>query len=280
MKIEKLDNKINQVLSGWDSPKLKSRQTIWQAVKDEVQKENALIVPISKWKLYVAASVVAIAISFGIFYTSQVEVVSTTQATNFNLPDGSTVNLNLNSRASYNSVSWLFNRSVALSGEAFFTVKRGEKFSVLTEGGTITVLGTSFNVLSRVNKFKVECFTGKVAVNNGTNSSIITKGEVVTQSEDKEALVKESILHNKLSPNWVTGEYSYRNERLVTVLNDISNHFGIDIKASNKINKLSFTGVWNKEMTLDEVLKIICLPFNLEAKTNDNRQFKIDHKTD
>jgi len=167
---------------------------------------------------------------------------------------------------------WYFNRSVSLSGEGFFTVKKGEKFSVSTENGTVTVLGTSFNVLARKSNFKVACYTGKVVVTNSVNTTVITKGEVVTQSVEQN-LIKELVTNTE--PTWLTEDYLYNNKQLATVLADISAHFEIKITTSTKINKLSFTGVWNKSMTLDDVLQIVCLPFELEVITISDADIKI-----
>ncbi len=271
---KELDNKINQVLSGWDAPSIKSKNTIWKEVVSEINTSTIPLHTFSKWRWIAAASLFAIAASFGTYYTAQVEVISNQQAVTINLPDGSTVNLNIESKASYNKIGWLFNRSVSLTGEGFFTVKKGEKFRVITENGNVDVLGTSFNVLARDQKFRVECFTGRVAITTSSNSTIITKGEVVTQSLSDELIKVKT--QPVMQPNWLTGDYSYKNENLSTVLNDISDHFGIDISTSNKINKLSFTGAWNKSMTLDEVLKIVCLPFSLESKKENDTNISIN----
>ncbi len=272
---EELDNKINQVLSGWATPSIKSKKTVWAAIAAQIKEEPAQVIPLHKWRWVAAASVFLIAISLGAFYSAQVNISTQSQKLAFTLPDGSNVDLNKNSTASYNTLLWYLNRSVSLSGEGFFTVKKGEKFSVNTKNGTVTVLGTSFNVLARKNNFAVACFTGKVVVANGVNTTIITKGEIVTQSV-KQTLIKEQLAANtEATPAWLTENYSYNNKKLASVLADISAHFEIKISASSKINKLSFTGAWNKSMTLDEVLQIVCLPFELEAISVSDANVKI-----
>jgi len=271
---KELDNKINHVLSGWDTPSIKSKNTIWKEVVSEVDANTIPLHAFSKWRWIAAASLFTIVASFGTYYTAQVEVLSNQQAVTLNLPDGSIVNLNVKSKASYNKIGWLFNRSVSLTGEGFFTVKKGEKFSVITENGHVDVLGTSFNVLARNQKFRVECFTGRVNIITSNSSTVITKGEVVTQSLSN-TLIKEVKTQPDIQPNWLTGNYSYKNKNLSTVLNDVSDHFGIDISTSHKINNLSFTGAWNKTMTLDEVLKIVCLPFSLEAISTGNKSYNL-----
>ncbi len=271
---KELDNKINQVLSGWAVPSIKPKKMVWEAIVEQIKIEPATVVPLHKWRWVAAASVFFIAVSMGVFYSAQVNISTQSQKLAFTLPDGSNVDLNKNSTASYNTLLWYFNRSVSLSGEGFFTVKKGKKFSVNTKNETVTVLGTSFNVLARNSDFKVACFTGKVEVTNGVNTAIITRGEVVTQSIEQN-LIKKSVANIMAAPAWVTEEYSYNNKQLATVLADISNYFEIKITASAKINKLIFTGAWNKSMTLDDVLQIVCLPFELEAIPMSDADIKI-----
>lgn len=61
------------------------------------------------------------------------------------LPDGSVVRLNSVSRLSYKPLGWYFSRSAELSGEAFFEVEKGSKFTIYSMLGSTSVLGTSFN---------------------------------------------------------------------------------------------------------------------------------------
>ncbi|MDP4820086.1 MAG: FecR family protein, partial [Saprospiraceae bacterium] len=82
----------------------------------------------------------------------------------YTLPDGSTVTLNALSSVRFDPDGWSENRSLELQGEAYFEVRKGSSFEVLTPDGTITVLGTAFNVFAREGAFKVVCFEGKVRV--------------------------------------------------------------------------------------------------------------------
>ncbi|MCF6361563.1 MAG: FecR family protein [Cyclobacteriaceae bacterium] len=274
---EELDNRINQALLEWKTPSKRSKEAIWQTVLTETVHKEKDFVKQSPWRWVAAASIIVFFTTATLFYFSQVNINSLHgEQTSFSLPDGSSLTLNGNSKANYNSFSWFISRSVTLTGEGFFNVKKGSKFSVNTDYGFVTVLGTSFNVIARENDFVVECFTGKVEVKNDKNSTVITKGELVAQSANK-SLKKVFVNRASESPNWISGDYSYKNEQLGTVLTDISNHFGIKISRSNKISKQSFTGAWNKSMTIDEVLKIVCLPFSLDYTSDDGKKYRIDY---
>ena len=77
------------------------------------------------------------------------------------LPDGSIVSLNKNSKISYDGS--FEPRIVKLEGEAFFSVNEGETpFIVETEDGEVEVVGTEFNVKSKGDKMEVEVEEGGV----------------------------------------------------------------------------------------------------------------------
>ena len=176
MKREELDKQIDKALSGWEIPSNRNKDAIWNSVITTIGTKRKRIISLEKWQWAIAASLAAIIVFSAIFYGSAVEYsTDANEKIAISLPDGSTVNLNTNSKTSYNAISWYLNRSVSLSGEAFFSVKKGSQFSVNTNNGVIRVLGTSFNVFSRENDFLVECFTGKVEVKNSLEKIFITK---------------------------------------------------------------------------------------------------------
>lgn len=273
MSIEELDNRIDKALSGWDTPSKQDKNSIWQSIEKYIDTKQPRKSKRLRWA--VAASLAAIFISLAGYYNTIVEV-----STNFgetvaiNLPDGSLVNLNEGSSISYNSITWNLSRSLTMSGEAFFKVTKGSQFKVETNHGTVKVLGTSFNVISRKKRFNVDCYSGKVEVGNKIDNIIITQGENVSQSNDL-ALSKGAIKSNLNSPLWIIDNHSYNKAKLMNVLDDIANQYNITITTSDKINKMKFTGEWNSEMALEDVLKIVCLPFNLEAKLLNGNEYEI-----
>lgn len=274
MNTEELDKRINKTLSGWEIPSKQEKQAIWQSIFSAIGTKQKRIITLKKWYWIAAASLVAVFVSYTIFYNSNVEYATgINEKMTISLPDGSSVDMNAESKASYNTLSWYLTRSVSLSGEAFFKVKNGSQFSVKTSNGVVKVLGTSFNVFSRESSFLVECFTGKVEIRNKINQVIITKGEKVIQSNSL-ALTKE--LFDPTLPNWVGNDNHYYNKtNLETVFNDIEKAFEVVIISDKAITSMKFSGEWNNTMNLDDVLKIVCMPFNLEATTVSEKEVKI-----
>src|SRR5690606_33990185 len=118
------------------------------------------------------AAAIALLIVGSYFYLDNMgESVATgfAERSELRLPDSSEVFLNADSRISYNEKKWDRNREVVLDGEAFFKVAKGERFTVSTVHGPVSVLGTHFNVEAREDYFEVSCFEGLVRVthNNG-----------------------------------------------------------------------------------------------------------------
>jgi ferric-dicitrate binding protein FerR (iron transport regulator) len=95
------------------------------------------------------------------------------------LSDGSEIRLNSDSKISFSNKKFVASRQLSLNGEAFFEVKKAGPFTVKSPNGTVTVLGTSFNVFSRDNEFKVACLTGEVRVTSLNQSVTIGPGRVL-----------------------------------------------------------------------------------------------------
>ena len=93
------------------------------------------------------------------------------------LPDGSEVELNLNTQLSF--ANYRHHRSVRLSeGEAYFQVSHNNEqpFIISAANGTITVTGTRFNVWKYQDSVIVAVTQGSVKVNNGKVESALTLG--------------------------------------------------------------------------------------------------------
>lgn len=107
------------------------------------------------------------------------------------LPDGSIVFMNHNSAIDFDEE---FNpRSIEVEGEVFLSVTEGETpFIVKSKHGSISVLGTEFNVKSHAGELEVEVEEGIVEVKTKVQSEQIKRGEsaVYKKSENEFKKVK------------------------------------------------------------------------------------------
>ena len=103
-------------------------------------------------------------LGIGGYYFSEEKLVTETTAMDYELPDGSKVKLMGNSSLSYNRVTWFWERKLQLLGKALFKVTPGKTFTVQTEAGDVSVLGTKFLVVQQGKKMLVNCEEGSVKV--------------------------------------------------------------------------------------------------------------------
>ncbi len=132
----------------------KSKEQIWSDLEkklDVAKKRRDVTFDISPVKMAIAAAVL-ILIGLAVFMqVYQVKLsVPAGKHLSLNLPDNSKVRLNAQSELTYKPLIWKFSRKIKFEGEAYFEVKHGKKFSVISAKGTTMVMGTSINILSLV----------------------------------------------------------------------------------------------------------------------------------
>lgn len=153
------------------------------------------------------------------------------------LSDGSSVLLAAGSRLTTSDSFGEADRQVILRGEAFFDVAKGViPFEVQTRDARTTVLGTSFNVrswpgsLSGMTQVIVE--TGRVAVSVGDLETVVEPGQALTTSPEILTPV-ETDPESRLA--WRNGGFSYENELIGTIIDDVERRFDVRIKAPASI---------------------------------------------
>ena len=187
------------------------------------------------------------------------------QKENFLLPDESEVTLNAMSQLAYNKKGWDKERKLSLEGEAYFKVKKGSTFSVETPQGTVTVLGTQFNVFSRKNQFNITCYEGLVSVAFSDTLVKIPAGNYIT-IENNKIVNNESLALN--APTWVNNESSFENVLVTDVLAEFKRQYPVTIHTELNLNK-RFTGSFT-HTNLTVALRSICDPLQLDFTIANN----------
>jgi ferric-dicitrate binding protein FerR (iron transport regulator) len=181
------------------------------------------------------------------------------QKESFTLPDNSEVQLNASSEIRYKKSSWKKNRSLALDGEAYFKVTKGNTFSVETSQGTVKVLGTQFNVYSRDGIFNVDCYEGLVSVAFSDTLIKLPAGNRL-KVENNKLLVHTTT--SKGQPEWIMNESSFTNATLSEVINELEQQYPINITSPENIANKRFTGSFTHD-NLELALRSICDPLRL-----------------
>lgn len=262
-------NKYQEILRRWRTPDGKPTEQAWLEVQAKInQRTNQSKVVSFSWRPMVSvAAAAAIIIGLILFWPNHplnsiaaahghIEIVK--------LPDSSTATLNAGSTLSF-SDDWSEQRTLNLDGQAFFEVVKGSKFSVVTPTGVVEVLGTSFDVYSRENDFRVACHTGKVLVRAGSQSIEITPGFSALLLNGNLQL-SEFQLNN---PDWRKGEFVFEATPLSDVFNELERQFGVQLQTPALEGRL-YTGRFNNK-NLDEALQLICLPMGLTYKLQSDK---------
>lgn len=188
------------------------------------------------WMVAAAAAVVLLAIVIPSLQTPPASnqqwltLVAAHEHREVQLPDGSTVILNAQSRLQYDPETWEQERVVRLEGEGYFDVAAGSRFAV--EGPTVkaTVLGTRFNVYDRHGKGKVKVFEGEVRTSlpESNWSQVLTAGEFIENNSTESLEVRK--FEASPQPVWLSGQFDYPDGvPLYEVWQELERQYGVKL---------------------------------------------------
>jgi len=212
----------------------------------------------------VAAAVAIIASSF-YFISTKSTVYSTkfAEKTNFILPDQSKVELNADSKISFKEKNWDTHRNLKLKGEAYFSVKKGSKFTVNTKLGSVSVLGTKFNVIVRGNYFQVTCYRGLVSVSYKNKTIKVPAG---TSFKAENNIAEKTFAIENALPSWIQNFSTFKSMPYHFVIEELQRQYKIKIEYNSELANTLFTGTFT-HTNLNLALKAVTVPLNLTFKT-------------
>ncbi len=177
------------------------------------------------------------------------------------LPDGSSVTLNKNSKIIYsNNIASADERNITLNGEAFFEVNHNNTpFNVEVSEVNVQVLGTKFNILEQDSNISVSVISGKVSVSASSNQVNLTKGE--------RALVQNGKLseENALTENdiyWCSKQLKFKQATLTDICKELQKNFSEikTVKFKAKDLKTKVTTTFNNQ-SLKEIIEELKVHF-------------------
>lgn len=240
---------------------------------DTIEHRLATKTPAStSWLPFLSKIAAVFLIGLGIFYffnNNSIETFQTqyAESTTVVLPDNSVVKLNELSNLEYQTKNWNNYRSLRLKGEAFFDVEKGMRFDVKTTNGTVSVLGTEFNVLDRDSIFKVSCYEGLVQVSY--------KKKVTKLPAGKELIIKKGIVQNTntalAEPIWLKNMSVFNNALIIEVIAELEKQYNTKVQLNIKNKHTKFTGAFTNN-NLESALKAIAHPFNLSYEIKNKQQ--------
>ncbi|NEW83041.1 MAG: DUF4974 domain-containing protein [Mariniphaga sp.] len=181
--------------------------------------------------------------------------------TKFQLPDGSQGWLNSGSSVKY-SANFMKNRSVEISGEAWFDVVHinFEPFRVITPWFDVKVLGTRFNVISYDNEKTAEVILekGKVVVLNKDQlvQSELEPDQLLVYDKSTKELTKTSI-DSKTYTSWKDGFLIFKNEPMSEIARRLGRRYNAEIILHGDSLKSSIFRATFQDESLDEICKML-----------------------
>lgn len=146
------------------------------------------------------------------------------------LPDASRVWLNANSKLCYTGSFNEKNRTVSLSGEAYFSVRKNtdKPFIVKTDRLTVQALGTEFNVKACAGTTTATLNKGKIKIDITSltpESYILTPNQQLTCKDGEKAIISEVIADETSA--WKKGQLIFRDATLPKIINTLEQHFNV-----------------------------------------------------
>ncbi len=266
--------------------KLHAKMAEQEEAPDEETPAKPKYIKISSW---LAAAGILLATGLGYFlvnrqhdgrHTARIAMETRTSGTkdvvSIELPDGTQVWLNKNSKLEYPKAFDGDERQVYLQGEAFFeVVPNPEKpFIVKSDRISTRVLGTSFDVRAYKSDetASVSVATGKVEVSKEIEegspiriTQLTPQQELVINTEKDETYI--DIVSTFDIGAWRKDQLVFRNNTYSEVIARLEEHYGVTIALTDKnLNECRVMANFNQGATLKDVLKLLSISNSFRYK--------------
>ncbi|MHA4806566.1 FecR family protein [Flavitalea flava] len=198
------------------------------------------------------------------------------------LPDGSKVWLNNASSLRYPTSFSGNNRTVELTGEAYFEIAPRSDgdghvkvpFSVKINGLFVNVLGTSFNIMAYAGEKKIRTtlLSGKVQLVSGDKKTLLAPGEqavvpVEGTMEESWQILKD--INTEQAISWKRGYFHFDHTNIEEALQQLARWYDIDVKFEIPVPDYRYDGEIDRNLTLSAILTHMekkDLHFHIEGK--------------
>jgi transmembrane sensor len=232
--------------------------------------------PFSKRWINIAASLlILLGAGLGIYYLDKQNTQPTVltyyeritaygDISEIRLPDSSLVILNAGSVLRYKSDYNQKNRTVELTGEAYFEVKSDvhKPFIVCSEGLNVCVKGTSFNVMAydEENGIDVTLITGRIDIQfedkTKKDITLSPKQHLAYDKNNQKAIISKSANFEEIL--WTKGIIAFTEKPFTQIAKQLERKFNTPIKVNSSVlqNEV-FSGTFSPDYSLDRILKEI-----------------------
>lgn len=178
------------------------------------------------------------------------------------LPDGTKVWLNAASSLRFPTKFTGNDRTVYLTGEAYFDVAQNaaQPFHVqLKNGLKVGVLGTAFNIMAYDDEdvLNTTLVTGKIKVAqpNGNSVLLAPSQQAVLPKGSQQLEVSEADIDKTIA--WKTGMFEFDDDDITTVMRQLARWYDVNVKFNGPVPDKHYTGSIRKQSTLSQALHIL-----------------------
>lgn len=194
-----------------------------------------------------------------------------------NLPDGSSVILNENSKLvlgkKFNSNG---KREVYLQGEAYFDIRHDAEKPFIVHTGKLqtTVLGTAFNIKTNPGTeiITVTVTRGKVKVGDDKSTyNVLLPNEQMVVDQNMSSHIKKPVKAETIIA-WKNEDIYFDDVNIKDVANQLQERFNVSIIFSNEqIKNCRFSATFFKSQSLDQILNVIGEFNHIQYQFQDNK---------
>ena len=255
------------------------------------QHKRLFHIPVRYWVLKTACSVLLLLLGgMGIYYLSHSDNSSLTetavsvekgQKAKIQLPDGTNVWMNSDSKLSYNTAFNNKDRVVELEGEAYFEVSKNpdKPFIVHIPDMFIRVLGTNFNVKSYTtdDEFITTLVAGKVEIEANQKRTILYPNQKAVYNRNNQEITVSDEVDAAECSCWRDNILRFNSETFENVAETLERYYNVTIVLdSEKVKRFRMTGPLVNS-SLESTLEVLSLTFPI-TYTIDNNIITIKEK--
>jgi ferric-dicitrate binding protein FerR (iron transport regulator) len=190
------------------------------------------------------------------------------------LPDGTKVWMNAASAITYPTAFTGSNRSITLSGEAYFEVASNATLPFIVHINNETaveVLGTHFNISSYQDEASISTtlLEGAVQVKVKQQARLLQPGQQLEINKTSGVATLNKQVDTLSVIAWKNGTLSFQDKKLTAILNMIARWYDIDVVYETTPPDITFVGEIGSDVTLSAVLAFLResgIHFRLEGR--------------
>ncbi|MGX5820195.1 FecR family protein [Chitinophaga lutea] len=178
------------------------------------------------------------------------------------LPDGSKVWLNAASSLRFPTAFAGNDRTVALTGEAYFEIAHNEQmpFRVTTpDGVTVKVLGTHFNVMAYADEqsLRTTLLEGAVALESGGNAPHRLSPGQEGRFDKPSGRMTIAVADIEETMAWKNGLFQFEHADIAAIARQLERWYDVDVQVRESAGARRFLGILSRSTPLTGVVKVL-----------------------